>query len=175
MKGNPCLTKVLKGFVILSFLLSTVSCVHNIFSYNGDMVKPENRIPMKEGGPYTSQWKEEDLTVHYDYQKHADTFEISGDVIFANHIVYNYLVFSNFFLTIYFTDATGRIIGDETLTSAGLGQEIGNLAFHKKHTLPSGAKNFVFAYRGRVADHSSGDSFGLTGGIDWQFWKAPTR
>jgi len=175
MKVNPNFSKVWKGFVVLAFLLGTASCAHNIFSYNGDMVKPENRIPLKEGGPYTSQWRAEDLAVNYEYQKHGDIFEISGDVTFANSIIYNFRDFSSFFLTMYFTDAAGRIIGDETLTSAGPGQMIGSLTFHKKLTLPPGAENFVFAYRGRVTDHSGGGNFGVSGGIDWQFWTTPTR
>lgn len=175
MKGHPNMMKILRGFVILAFLFGMVACRHNIFSYNGEMVKPENRIPLKEGGPQTSEWKTEDLTVHYDYQKHGDSVEISGNVAFTNHIAYNYTVFGHFFLNIYFTDATGSIIGEQTLTSANIGQEIEKLPFNKRITLPNGAENFVFAYRGRVTDHSSGDNFGLTGGIDWQFWKTPTR
>ena len=105
----------------------------------------------------------------------GDTFEISGKVAFSNHLVYNFRDFNDFFLTVYFTDAGGKINGEQNLTSAGVGQQIEKMSFNRRLTLPPGAEGMVFGYRGHAVDRSSGGSFGIDGSVDWEFWKTPTR
>lgn len=175
MNGKKYLKISISGIVIVGFLFSMIACQHSVFTYNGRMVKPANRIPLKEGGPHKSEWKEEDLTLNYEYQKQVDTLEISGKITFDNHIVYNYRDFTNFFLTVYFTDPDGRINGEQTLTGAGMGQQIEKISFNQQVKLPPGAENMVFGYRGQVVDRSSGGSFGIDGSVEWEFWKTPTR
>jgi hypothetical protein len=175
MISKQHLKNALTGWFVLVFLLGTTACQHSVFSYNGKMVKPGIRIPIKPGGPHQSKWKEEDLTLDYRYLRKADSLNISGKITFTNHIVYNYRDFSDFFLTVYFTDADGRINGEKSMTSAGMGQPIGKLSFNKQVKLPPGTENMVFGYRGEVVDRSGGSSFGLNGAIAWEFWKSPMR
>ena len=175
MNGKKYLKISISGIAIVGFLFSTIACQHSVFTYNGRMVKPANRIPLKEGGPHISEWKEEDLTLNYKYQKQGDTLEISGKVAFSNHLMYNFRDFNDFFLTVYFTDAGGKINGEQNLTSAGVGQQIEKMSFNRRLTLPPGAENMVFGYRGHAVDRSSGGSFGIDGSVDWEFWKTPTR
>ena len=176
MNGKKYLKISISGIVIVGFLFSMIACQHSVFTYNGRMVKPANRIPLKEGGPHKSEWKEEDLTLNYNYQKQGDTLEISGEVTFTNHIVYNFRDFNDFFLTVYFTDVGGKINGEQTLTSAGVGQQIEKMSFNRRLTLPPGSEGMVFGYRGHAVDRSSGSgSFGIDGSVDWEFWKTPTR
>ena len=163
------------GIIAIGLLLGLLGCRHGVFTYNGRIVKPENRIPIMEGGPHTAVWKAEDLTVNYRYQRQDGTLEISGTVAFADHLVYNFRDFSNFILTLYFTDADGKILGDHTLTGAGMGQPIEEIPFHRRPALPPGAAGMVFGYQGRAVDMSGGDAFGVEGATDWEFWKTPTR
>jgi hypothetical protein len=169
------LKNALTGWIVLVFLLGTTACQHSIFSYNGKMVKPVNRIPIKTGGPHQSEWKSEDLTLKYKYQKQADTLAIFGKITFDNHIVYNYRDFTIFLLTAYFTDASGRINGEQALSNEGMGRQIEKISFNRQVKLPPGAENMVFGYQGQVSDRSSGNRFGNDGSIEWGFWTIPTR
>jgi hypothetical protein len=175
MNRKKCLKTVFTGWIVLVFLLGTTACQHNIFTYNGKMVKPVNRIPIKDGGPHTSTWKTEDLTLNYKYQTHADTMSISGKITFANHIIYNYRDFTAFFLTAYFADISGMINGDQALASAGMGRQIEKVSFSRQVKLPPGAKNMVFGYQGQAVERSGGNRFGDDGSIEWEFWTTPTR
>ena len=175
MNGKKYLKISILGIVLVGFLFGMIACQHSIFTYNGRLVKPANRIPLKEGGPHKSEWKEEDLTLNYNYQKQGDALEISGEVTFADHLVYNFRDFNDFFLTVYFTDMGGKINGEQTLTSAGVGQQIEKMSFNRRLTLPPGSEGMVFGYRGHAVDRSSGGAFGFEGSVDWEFWKTPTR
>lgn len=176
MNRKKYLKTPIVGVFVIGFLLGITACQHSIFTYNGKIVKPENRIPLKEGGPHKSEWKTEDLTLNYQYQRQGETLEIYGTVTFANHLVYNFRDFSDFFLIVYFTDMAGGINGEQSLTSAGMGQPIEKMTFNKRIPLPPGAESMVFGYRGKAVDQSSSDgSFGLGGSADWEFWTTPTR
>ncbi len=176
MNNQKYLKSSITGIVILGVLLGVIACRHSVFNYTGKVVKPENRILLKQGGPHKSVWNTEDLTLSYEYQKQGGTLEISGKIAFANHLVYNFRDFSNFILTVYFADANGRINGEQALASASVGKAIRTMSFDRRMTLPPGAENMVFGYRGRAVDRSSSDgSFGLNGSIDWEFWTTPTR
>ena len=175
MNGIDRLKVSTAGILITGLFFGMAACQHRTFSYNGKMVKPENRIPLKEGGPHKSEWKTENLLLNYEYKRQGQSFEIYGVVSFLGHIAYNYRDFSNFFLTVYFTDAGGMINGEHTLASASIGQPIEKLEINSRITLPTETDNMVFGYRGHVFDRSSGNNFGVDGGIDWEFWTTPTR
>jgi len=167
---------ILTPALLLLVFFASAGCRHDLITYTDKVVKEDNRIYLKDGGPTPGVWKTEDLTLNYEYRKRGSDFEISGTIAFDQHLEYNYHSFTNFWFQVYFTDPEGIILAEQFLGTAGYKQEIEDMTFNKRFSLPPNAGAMAFGYSGKAEDASDDADSGIGGGgTDWSFWKTPTR
>ncbi|RJQ61087.1 MAG: hypothetical protein C4530_06665 [Desulfobacteraceae bacterium] len=171
IKSIQSIQRILSAFLIL---IGMASCSPRLFSYEGQTVGEENRIPLKEGS-HQEQWKTGDLALNYAYRKKGDDFEITGTVVFDKHLRYNYRSLTTFFLRAYFIDSAGKIVDEQVLSSGSYLQDVEDMYFKRSLILIPDVVAVAFGYTGHAQEQSGGGILGQHDSIDWDFWKSPVR
>jgi hypothetical protein len=176
MGFNKKILFIIKGCFMLLSLVGVVACQSSLFSYRGATVEPDDRIYLLEEGPGQGLWKTFDLAIEYQYERKANTLELSGVMELSNHYRSLYETLSRLYLTVYFLDNEGKVLeGKQVFISTSL--KIDD-KFSFKHFLeiPPGTVSITFSYQGKVRGGGGGrdPDGGGDGGGD-SFYKFPRK
>jgi len=165
-------------FIYVSSVLSiaVLAGCASLFSFEGQATKPENRIPVEDGGPYKGVWETYDVIVSYEYKKDGQNLLLTGEANLAGHLTRGFPVIDFFYIHAHLLDENGTIISSKKLLSAR-NREYNYFydpSFNHTILMPPEALSLAFSYSGRVRDSGSSRSDGdQAGGVDWSFWKMP--
>ena len=165
----------IKFVAVALALISLTACQGSLLSYRGRAAKPENRIDLKNGGPYRGFYQTRDIAIDYEYVNQADAFQFSGAVKFDNALVYNFRTVENFSLQLNYLDSDGKVIDTTWLARSGYQQQIEDLPFSRTLSLPLGTAGLAFSYSGTTREGGGGgggENF-PNGGDSWDFWMTP--
>jgi hypothetical protein len=166
-----------RGLCLLFIAVFFTACQGaSIFSYEGRMTNPENRIPLSESGKDSGVYQTRDISVNYKYFAQGEVFDMSGRVD-LEPVMKTYPYLYHFDLQVHFLDDTGRIIGTKTLVYTGSrymsdSYRLG-ISFDHSIPLPEGAKMIKFGYWGKASDGGGGNEMLGAGGSLWGFWEKP--
>jgi hypothetical protein len=172
--------KLLTLFVLINLC---IACAGSNPLSPGAWVAEEDRIPLMDGGPHKGTWKTRDLSVHYEYQETAPSFQVKGVVELANYVPMGYDSLEYFHLYIHFLEDNGTVLATQRIKSSGyyhsfrLGGE--EVTFNGRFDLTQDTVALAFSYSGRAVSgggpgHSNSNS-SSEGRTDWEFWKVPRR
>jgi hypothetical protein len=154
---------------VVFLLLFSTACQGTLMTdVRGKTVPPEHHIPLADSG--SSQWEARDLTVNYRYRIEPGNFAVTGVVMLADSIKYNFLVIRYFHLDILFVDSEGRILAMTGLVSTGSRRSDDPISFNARIPIPRGASAIAFSYRGEALDTDHGGV-----GSPTYFWHYPIR
>lgn len=161
--------KIGKRLFFLGFLTSTLiffSC-NGALSNKGSMVQPDRRIPLVQGEQQDGHFGSNDLSLDYSYEAGSNTMNISGTIIFANYLIYNFSTIDRFRLRVMLLDADGRVLDEKGIYNTGHRVNMGNASFQRIVELPAGVRQFAFSYSGSAIESGS------EGSTPTRFWELP--
>ena len=172
--------KLLTLFVLINLC---IACAGSNPLSPGAWVAEEDRIQLIDGGPHKGTWKTRDLSVHYEYQEAAPSFQVKGVVELANYIPMGYDSLEYFHLYIHFLEDNGTVLATQRIKSSGYyhsfrlrGEEV---TFNGRFDLTQGTVALAFSYSGRAVSGGgpgpSNSNSSREGRTDWEFWKVPRR
>jgi hypothetical protein len=167
--GGPMKKSFLLHSAILGLTLLIAGCQTVGPHLGTGFVAPDNRI-MITSGQGSGSWQGRDLTVDYRYSVNQRDMDFSGMVHFASGMTYNFILLSDFQLSVVFFDESGKVT-----EKRGLATNRGNfdpMPFHNRVVLPPGTAGMAFAYQGTAFE--SGDSEGGGAGPTY-FWHYPVN
>ena len=154
-------------FLVIGF----AGCKTGALSYQGRVVKPENRIFFPADGTRTGSWQTRDMTIEYRLTRKAEGVHLTGTLYWANHILYNYNrvrvgLRANFF------DAQDTITGGQAIPLMELSGREERLQLNTLLNVLPTDKGLAFSYSGRAEDGGTirrdrGDA------IDFSIWHTP--
>ena len=148
----------------------------------GAWVEENNRIAIKDGGPYKGSWQTRDLTVNYEYREAAKNLEVSGTIKLADYIPMGFSTLDYLRIYIHFLTSDGIVLETKNLQYFGYFRYIDyieKMSFKSRFDLPENTAAFAFSYSGRASQGGGGpigyNSDNGSGQIAWDFWKVPRR
>jgi hypothetical protein len=148
----------------------------------GAWVEENNRIAIKDGGPYKGSWQTRDLTVNYEYREAAKNLEVSGTIKLADYIPMGFSTLDYLRIYIHFLTSDGIVLETKNLQYFGYFRYIDyieKMSFKSRFDLPENTAAFAFSYDGRASQGGGGpigyNSDNGSGQISWDFWKVPRR
>ena len=164
-----------RNIAILGLVVALLgACKTFPLDFQGRRVAEEHRILLGEGQGAAGDWQTRDLKINYKAFLQQGSLTISGELIFADHLVNGY---RNIFLTmgIDFMDGDQRIIARRPFPLVRYSIYRRELAFSQRFAWPEGAVGFTFDYTGRAWEGGrlGGGQNDEAGGMDWTFWHTP--
>ena len=135
----------------------------------GEMVAPEKRLSLDEGGPHTGAWVTRDLVFSYDYVRQGDRMTVNGTVEFLGGVS-NFPVMLSFYLQAYYLNAAGQVIAVDRIYNGGRGREIETWRFTRNLVMPPEATGWAVGYSGMAKDYGPPRD-----AADWTFWDTPFK
>ncbi len=175
MRFNKNIILILTVYFMLLSLVGIVACQSSLFSYRGATVEPDDRIYLLDEGLGQGLWQTFDLVIEYQYEKKADTLELSGVVELSYHYRSLYEILSRLYLTVYFLDNEGKVLeGKQVFISTSL--KIDD-KFSFKHFLeiPPDTVSITFSYMGKVRGGGGREPDGGGDGGSDSFYKFPRK
>ena len=145
--------------------------------FTGRQTKPASRVAVDSGGPHQAHWQTRDLTLNFEYQWEANSFDIAGTVDLASKIQ-NFTTIEHLRIRIHFLDAEGVILTTYNVWNAGNRESMHyhfvNFKFNKDYPPPPDTAMIGFSYTGEASD-AGGDGLARRSGGrgDWSFWWQP--
>jgi hypothetical protein len=134
------------------FLGLVVACQGRFFNYRGAVVRQENRIELREGGPHKGSWKTGDLSVHYQYLKDQGKVELFGTVELAKRLSKSFTTLEYLILRVHLLDSEGKVLVSKGIAASEYRHMVRKLSFNRSLELPPGTAAIAFSYTGRVRD-----------------------
>lgn len=136
------------------------------FSEVGKIVLAQERVPISEG-KNTVTWKGPDLSVNFTYARGQGRLDLTGRIIYADSLAYNYQLLRDFRLSALVLDYSGRVIQTQAVaTNRG---NFDPIPFQAALPLPSSAASISFSYEGTAVEVDEG------GGNPTRFWYYPAH
>ncbi len=136
------------------------------FSEVGKAVPAQERVAISEGRN-TVTWKGPDITVDFTYARGQGRLDLTGRIVYADSLAYNYQLLRDFRLSALILDDSGRVIQTQPLaTNRG---NFDPVSFQAALPLPSSAASISFSYQGTALEVDEG------GGNPTSFWYYPAR
>ncbi len=164
-------------FPLLLAAFLVAGCQSIGMSQIGKMVPEDKRISIRSGeeqsGKQSGKWSARDVNLDYRYAWSDLGFRISGQVHYADSIVYNYALIQTFHMGVIFADAQGRVLGTDGLVT-DTNNSLAPVAMTNPVTFdrllrpPAGTVSMAFSYTGTAVD-SNPDST-IT-----SFWEYPIK
>lgn len=92
---------------LLLFLLLSVAC-----QGVQKTVKPEDRIPLLEGGPHSGNWQSRNISLDYQYYKQSDEIRLSARPKVETNVRH-----TGFEVWLQFVDAQGNVLIEKSVYS----------------------------------------------------------
>ena len=77
-------------------------------------VKPEDRIPLRDGGPHSGTWESKTMVLDYQYDHHADEIQLSLSIKIKTSARYE-----GYSVWVLFADGQGQILEEKSIRSGG--------------------------------------------------------
>lgn len=156
-------------------MLVIVGAVWGLSGCQGGMLKGASGTVSKDklialGDVRNARWDGQDLSVLYGMERRGNQVRMSGAVRYADSLRYNFTLIRYFYLSMFLTDADGRVLKEEPLTSSVPDSFDGDLNFDRTFVLPEGAAFFAFRYNGQALDSDNSDGANPT-----NFWEYPAH
>ena len=164
------MAKVLLLLICLGVLFLS-GCANFLTPETGAIARQEARIDLVEGGVQDVVWDTRDLELVYSYSESANTFSLSGELIFDRSLTDSFRVTKRFTLKMSFLDGEGRVLDTvdiSPLISAFNDLSDQKMTIKKSHLRPMGASSIAFNYYGEF----KGDS-PRTRGDSWDIFYFP--
>jgi hypothetical protein len=158
------------GWLILFLIFTLTGCQGALLTYKGAMVREGDLIPLTDGTQRGGLYQSTDLTIEYQWAQSGNEFQLSGVVKFTPGIRGSSSMIPNFHLSLFLTDAQGKILEDRRIGTPVSSDPRDPVRFSEKWRLPPGAEKMAFSYSGQA--RGSGGS-GKEGGGDTPFWQVP--
>ncbi len=143
----------------------------------GAGIIPGHEISIVPGTEQMGTYTSRDLSVRYKYLHSGDTFQIAGNIRFADHLQINFTVIRYFNLQLLLADAGGVILAARNIAGGSFRRTDVELRFSGSFPVPPGTRLMAFAYSGRATE--GGGAFGWRrfgdDGVETDFWEYPVR
>lgn len=154
-------------FIGIFFSTVTLLSCNGALNHKGSMVQPDRRIPLVQGEHQSGRFESQDLSLDYNYKTESNTMTMSGTIIFANQIIYNFSTIDRFRLRVMMLDASGRVIDEKGIYNTGHRVNLEKASFQRVVDLPMGTKQIAFSYSGSALEGGS------EGSTPTRFWELP--
>lgn len=170
MKNNSNYKTFFVGTIFIIIWGFLAGCQEIYFTFNGETVAPEARIPLVEGGPHNGVWETDQMVFNYDYSWKSGYFEISGDLSLGESL-YGFQS-DGIFFRVNFIDKEGKLIDSKVAGVANSSNsyvydnEAWSVNFNTKP--PPEAVTIGFSYIGNARRANGWDEPATLG-----VWKSP--
>lgn len=153
-------------------------CATLALNPEGAGIIPGHEISIVPGTEQMGTYTSRDLFVRYKYLHYSgDTFQIAGNIRFADHLQINFTVIRYFNLQLLLANAGGVILATRNIAGGSFRRTDVELRFSGSFPVPPGTRLMAFAYSGRATE--GGGAFGRRrfgdGGVETDFWEYPVR
>lgn len=157
--------------IVLLLVTGLAGCQTGAMSFQGRVVKPENRIFFPTEGTSSGSWQTRDMTIEYQLTRKPEGVHLTGTLLWANHILYNYNrmrinLRANFF------DAQDTITGGQAVPLFGFIRMRDDTQFNILLNASATDKGLAFSYSGRATDGGT-TRRGRGDAIDFSIWHNP--
>ena len=150
MKNHPKIHRTAPAAIALLVILSLAGCQSGMLSFQGRVVRPENRLFFPDEGTRSGAWQTRDMTIDYQLARKPEGVHLTGTLHWANHILYNFTdvrinLRANFF------DEQDTITGGQGIPLLGFVNLRNSTAqFNVLLNTSPADKGFAFSYSGRA-------------------------
>ena len=152
-------------------IIALTGCQGILLTYKGAIVRDGYLIPLTDGTQRGGIYQSPDLTIEYQWARSGSELRLSGLALFTPRIRNSFNLIPYFYLSLFFTDAQGKILEDRRMGTPGSGDPSNPLRLSEKLLLPPGTANMAFSYSGQAS--GSGGAGKEDGGGDMPFWQVP--
>jgi hypothetical protein len=151
--------RVAKFLVVLvcCSVVFLAGCANFLNPELGAIARQEARIVLVEGGVQDAAWGTKDLELTYSYSESANTFSLSGKLVFDRSLTDSFNATKRFTLNMNFLDGEGRVLETVDITPL-IGSFYNNsdekFSIRKKLVRPVGASSIAFNYYGEFIGNS---------------------
>ena len=159
------------GWLLALSIVLLTGCQGILLTYKGAIVREGYLIALTDGTQRSGFYQSSDLTIEYRWVRSGNELLLSGLVKFTPRIRNGFNLISYFNLSLFFTDAQGKILEDRRIGAPGSGDPNDPMHLSEKLLLPPGTANMAFSYSGQARFSGSGGKG--DGGGDMPFWQVP--
>ena len=152
-------------------IIALTGCQGILLTYKGETVRDGYLIPLTDGTQRGGFYQSPDLTIEYQWARSGNELRLSGVARFTPRIRNAFNLIRYFHLSLFFTDAQGKILEDRRIGTPGGGDPNNPMRLDEKLLLPPGTANMAFSYSGDARE--SGGAGKEDGGGDMPFWQVP--
>ena len=137
-------------FILCLGVVLSSGCAKFIKPEIGAVARPEARISLSEDQAKGKPLETKELNIAYTLSGTAESFTLSGYVLFDRSLINSFPVASRFFLKMSFLDGEGRVIETADITPVFnvFGTAPEKMAFKFAGMPPAGSKAIAFNYFG---------------------------
>jgi hypothetical protein len=152
-------------------IIALTGCQGILLTYKGAVVREGNLIALTDGTQRGGFYQSPDLTIEYQWERSGNELQLSGLAMFTPRIRNGFNLIPYFHLSLFFTDAQGKILEDRRIGTPGSGDPSHPMRLSEKLLLPPETANMAFSYSGQA--RGSGGAGKEDGGGDMPFWQVP--
>jgi hypothetical protein len=159
------------GWLLALSIVALTGCQGILLTYKGAIVREGDLIALTEGTQRGGRYQSPDLTIEYQWTRSGNELQFSGLAKFTPRIRNSFNIIPYFHLSLFFTDAQGKILEDRRIGTPGSDDPNNPILVSEKMLLPPGAANMAFSYSGQA--RGPGGAGKEDGGGDMPFWQVP--
>jgi hypothetical protein len=156
--------------VTTTFIL--MGCQSLPASYSGSTVPEAKRIALADSGERSGHYVTEDLKIDFKYVRSQSNLNISGSILFADRLKFNFIRIDNFHADLMFVDGQGKVLSTQGINTSAFSESEYPLNFGANLVVPSGAVAMAFSYSGRATSGSPRDRRDRE---SMEFWDHPLQ
>ena len=137
---------------ILTFAVFLAGCSHV-----GQIIPPEKRIPLEEGGPHSGTWSAFDCILDYQYQLTRQEPSLAGKLALKGSVRNRGRSLDSLSIWVDLLDAGGKILEQNNVYASGYRIESSDRSFQLRLDTPPGAVAMSF---GSLAEEQTGSPGG---------------
>ena len=164
----------LRAILLFVFVGVLAGCISVFNPYEGKTVNENNRIALMQGGPHEGNWETKQVEFKYNYTRHSNTLNISGDLFLYAASYRTFELVDSLFFRINFIDSDAKLIESRVLWS--IASDNFNYQWHIKErtlSLPPNTAAMGFSYSGNVREAGGIKPEGDGGGAALDLWYSP--
>jgi hypothetical protein len=152
-------------------IIALTGCKGFLLTYKGAVVRDGYLIALTDGTQRGARYESPDLTIDYQVLRNGDDLQLSGLAKFTPAIRNAFTMISYFDLSVFFTDAQGKILEERRIATPGSDDPEKQMRIREKLLLPPGTANMAFSYNGQARDNSGAGEDRGSG--EMPFWQIP--
>lgn len=158
--------------LVVTTTILLIGCQSLPASYSGSTVPEARRIQLAGSGEQSGHYVTEDLKIDFKYVRNQSNLNISGSIVFADRLRFNFARIDNFHADLMFVDDQGKVLSTQGINTSASSESEYPLDFGAKLVVPSGAVAMAFSYSGRATSGSPRDRRDRE---SMEFWDHPLQ